>query len=673
MKRPGSQVSATPNICDDQVQRRGKDSTATTRQHENKKCFDCSDNNHNANGRSRPDAKSKMNTKSPSASSSAPAPPKDAESQTVPHVVRVTFLGVAGILASPLSPTTQTRHPSLLFPAPEAMRVVATVSRTRTARGIPSGMSACLERASLDDAVSTSHPVSKEELAAAGGSEGVKGKPHHDANAIFTAANSPASNPTPPSRLMHARTNSHGVREGGANSGGKSEAATPTPTANITNTRGSSFSLKLDETQGSIEITASTDAIIDTNHNSEGIDRHETGESSENANLNETIDTAAATIALNEDPQSPQRYLAVWEQDAPRRKEATATTQSKTNTLAFEADLHPSSRNKTPTKGQRSRSSLGSFAPKTFCVTVGLVPDSITNGTDRHSTDANGKNTSSNDTNLPTFAIPIGFANLVINGDETLDGQSLQLDLPLTSLNHFIGNFGNDITAAGAAQFNDTKLSDFPFPLLELGNGGDIKESSQPAQDKQKVGDEEQDKPSENTTDAHKKSNTKTKTIKKSMVSRIFSRTKHGSNKATSVDAHVPQIIPPDSHKIYSGEPLSVFRLGRPPNANERAMFLERYNIDPSGDAVIRISLEVFQRGSELERVFRHRNRMRREQRRKEAAAAAAAGTDSIHVGIPLNSHTDVERTSSSGTGHSLVDDDDFLESDSDGEETQSC
>ncbi|KAL3803017.1 hypothetical protein HJC23_011640 [Cyclotella cryptica] len=696
MKRHGSQeVSATVNsIRDDQVQHRNRSSAATTQQHENKKRVDFSANsNHNANGSNRPAGKPMMNTKTPSAS--APTPPKEAESQTVPHVVRVTFLGVAGILASPLSASTQTSHPALLFPEPEALRVVAAVSRTRTARGIPTGMSGSLERPKREYAAqhggvaASSEMGSKSELAAglAGGKSHVALDANHAVAAANNNYNSAAVNPTPPSRLMHARTNSHTGREGVAITGGKLDASTPAATsmATTTNARCSSFSLKLDETQGSIEITASADVVIDPNHSIEGTVRPENVESSENIYQSETCDTGAtlnnnnSTAMVNDEQDTlPERYVAIWEQDAPRRKEANAITQSKTNTLAFEAELHPSSRKKTPTK-ERNRKSFGSFAPKTFCVTIGLVPDDTANGKDRDSTvdqkDADGKNSGSSnistDSNLPTFAIPIGFANLVITGEETLDGQPLQLDLPLTSVNHFIGNFGNNDNSSSVTPSRDGQLNDFPFPLLELGNGDDTKASSQPAREKSKVDDEQRDKPSDNSNDASNKSTSKHKPLKKSMVSRIFSRGKHVSNKATNATTSVQQTIPHHSHKVCPGQPLSIFQLGRPPNTKEMTMFLERYNIDPSGDAVIRISIEVFQRGSELERVFRQRNRMRREQRRREAAAAAT-GTDSFCIGVPPNSHRDVERTSSSGTGRSLVDDEDLMESDSTSEETQS-
>ena len=62
---------------------------------------------------------------------------------------------------------------------------------------------------------------------------------------------------------------------------------------------------------------------------------------------------------------------------------------------------------------------------------------------------------------------------------------------------------------------------------------------------------------------------------------------------------------------------ISIFQRQRPPTPAERTQFLQKYSIDPTGDAVLRIGLEVFQRGSELEKVFRMKNRIRREELRR--------------------------------------------------------
>ena len=102
----------------------------------------------------------------------------------IPHVVRVVFLGVAGITATPPTAAVDVKSPSsskqspksksppstrpispglsvstssssgsgeqppkrplLFFPEPTKLRLVASVSRSRTARGIPSSPSGCL-------------------------------------------------------------------------------------------------------------------------------------------------------------------------------------------------------------------------------------------------------------------------------------------------------------------------------------------------------------------------------------------------------------------------------------------------------------------------------------------------------------------------------------------------
>lgn len=280
----------------------------------------------------------------------------------------------------------------------------------------------------------------------------------------------------------------------------------------------------------------------------------------------------------------PGRYVAVWENI---RKRGDGT-----NTLAFEAELHPSDG--------------GKFAPKTFCVAVGLC-DSDHGGQGRE--------------HEPSFAIPLGFANLVITGEETLDGQPLQIDLPLTKANHFVRNFG----------------SEKAFPLLELGD----------AHTQQFAGsDHARDEGATNNDKPPKK---------KTMVSRIFSRAKGTTPAPYDAD---------EAPAARNETPQSIFQLGRPPTAEERQLFLESFNIDPSGDAVIRIGLEVFERGSELEQIFRQRNRVRRERRKAEAFAASAL-PNNAKPNVTGSSLGPPSRSVSSGTGKSLVDEE-ILESESD-------
>ena len=216
------------------------------------------------------------------------------------------------------------------------------------------------------------------------------------------------------------------------------------------------------------------------------------------------------------------RYVAVWE----RKNDRT----SKSNTLMFEEELQPC--------GDEE----DGFAPKTFCLTLGLATGADT-------TDA-----------LP-IAIPVGCADFVITGKETLDGNPIQLDLPLT----------------GGLE------AEKHVPLLDLTDGT-------------------------NAAAAVLQTNLSPKNVKnkKSMMSRLFSRTNQNNSQQANIS------------ETTSNDQTSIFQRQHPPTIAERAQFLQKYAIDPSGGAVLRIGLEVFQRGSELEKVFRTKNRKRRGELRRK-------------------------------------------------------
>ena len=106
------------------------------------------------------------------------------------------------------------------------------------------------------------------------------------------------------------------------------------------------------------------------------------------------------------------------------------------------------------------------------------------------------------------------------------------------------------------------------------------------------------------------------KTKKKSLIKRILSRRPLHPLSSTAATTSPVSTTPISSEEVYSGTlPRSIYELDRPPNVNERALFLDRYGIDDSGDgggAVLRIGLEVFPRGSELERIFRQKKYLRK-------------------------------------------------------------
>lgn len=226
---------------------------------------------------------------------------------------------------------------------------------------------------------------------------------------------------------------------------------------------------------------------------------------------------------------------------------------------------------------------VGAFAPKNFCVTLALVPDN---------NDENETISSNNE--MPLFGIPIGFCNLTINGEETLNGRRRQLDLPLSSFKDFIGPL------------------DRQSPLIQLTKADD------------------------NNVNDVKSSETKKTKKSKSIVKRIFKKSgKKGTNNGTTT--------------------TSIFQLGRPPNAEERNLFLERFGVDQSGDAIIRIALEVFPRGSALEKTFRHAAKLRKRRQQKKAEereTGASVSPDSIALSASTSSSLVDDGSSASDYSH---------------------
>mmetsp|Transcript_11739 Transcript_11739/g.17997 ORF Transcript_11739/g.17997 Transcript_11739/m.17997 type:complete len:683 (-) Transcript_11739:159-2207(-) len=261
-----------------------------------------------------------------------------------------------------------------------------------------------------------------------------------------------------------------------------------------------------------------------------------------------------------------ERFVAVWNDDLTEENTNLINTS---NEVAFEADLVP------------SKSPSSKFAPKMFCVTLGLVPDKEENETPNE-----GGGVS------PMVAIPIGFSNLTITGEETLNGRRKQLDLPLTSVNNLTGPFGVE------------------SPLIKLTKDG---------------------------ADAIAMPNGEKTKKPKSLVKRMFKKGTKSANVAG--------------------------QLGRRTNDEERKLFLERFGVDQSGDAIVRVALEVFPRGSELEKTFKQKAKLRKRKQRKQAETKVEATVTPAAIHSYVGERRDDIIAASSS---SLVDDADDSSSDSD-------
>jgi hypothetical protein len=439
----------------------------------------------------------------------------------VPHVVRVTFLGVSGILANPPHPDvtspaaaavggpTETvpttspaaaEHPSLLLPLPSHMRMVASVSRSRTTRGIPSKASKCLSRSGISRV---------------GGGGGSLKPVFEELNISIDQSVVLSIDESPTGGLLRGRTS-------------KSGSISPIPEIEVRQLAPSTSSDKKDTEK-----------------------------------------------AVTEEEQT-ERFVAIWDDGG-----------KQTNALAFEAELRPTSLLDTkPEKGGQAPipSTSTAFAPKTFFVTVGLMPDydaSSDHDGSRDTVALSPPNRRSGASMPPTFAIPVAFTDLVIDGSETLDGRRRQIDLPLSSISNLMNSFGVDALER-----------DNYVPLVQLTAGGFGS----------KVDTKVVASAPEKNTEPKKE-----KTKKKSIVKRMFSRKQHAPIFPTVWESSTPQ-----TPIVYSGTPRSIFELDRPPNAKERNLFLGRYNVGLSGGAMLRIGIEVFPRGSELEKIFRQKKLLRK-------------------------------------------------------------
>ena len=604
-----------------------------------------------------------------------PRPPKTKGSMnnnttadsSVPHVVRVTFLGVAGLLAKPPHvdetdqaidekdestqegslmhkiPSQNNResissseiikttspavgHPSLLLPLPPNLRVVASVSRSRTARGIPSGMSKCLSQSSKNkkEPPNPSNPTSSlEPCSGSFALSPVAGESIVVEKQSLQQKQQQSSSSSVPTVIAGDMASTGGISSSSQelnvissakkerSKGGSSSTFDISPPSQIMSSRTSSS-----RRPGSRMSGASIGSGVECESSSSGKKEKSKSqmptddEDIDGIEVIRPISPTRGGSGNNENvDEPPERFVAVWDETA---KMTNKRYVNLTNSLAFEAELRPSSSVNTNSSADgRTATPVASttFAPKSFCVTVGLVPD------------FDPTSDGGNNPPLPTFAIPVGSADLVINGDETLDGKRKQIDLPLSSLGNFIGL---------------EKGNSYPFPLIELtaeglgatGNNND---------------DTKKDADTKNGVTASGKAK------KKGIVKRMFSRSSSKSSPSMAMGEDVTSPSP------YDGTPKSIYQLERPPNAKERTLFLDRYGVDPLGDAVVRIALEVFPRGSELEKVFKQKNKLRK---KAQAAALTSAARRKRMKGRPV-SPSSASAGSHSDCSHSLMDDED--------------
>ncbi|KAL3784212.1 hypothetical protein ACHAW5_005264 [Stephanodiscus triporus] len=490
----------------------------------------------------------------------------------VPHVVRVTFLGVSGLLAKPphlggtppaadaeggatravadeREPSTRRQvttspaaaeHPSLLFPLPPHLCVVASVSRSRTARGIPSVVSKCLSR-------SGNQKIDKNSQR--GGGMGYL-KPVIEELNISSNRSVMLSMDMSPARRSSLRQDSMSGKTSSVTAGIPGVEVSP---------------LALPKSHGD---------------KSNKLEKQDTGE------------------AIAEEEQ-PERFVAVWNQGG-----------KQTNALAFEAELRPSSLMVDTLPDEAPTPSASSaFAPKSFVVTLGLVSHF-----DASPSTDEGQSSAARASMPPTFAIPVAFTDLVVNGDETLDGRRKQIDLPLSSISNLIDAFGDE--ALGRANY---------FPLIQLIAEGTVLEVDAKAAASAP----------ENMAVAKIK-----KAKRNSIVKRMFSRKQHQPSVPTVWESSATQ-----PHAVYSGAPRSIFELDRLPNNKERTLFLDRFGV--AGDAVLRIGLEVFPRGSELEKIFRQKNFLRKR--------ALSKSKNKAHVENP-DDCSQYSFSTSDSRSHSLMD-----------------
>lgn len=300
--------------------------------------------------------------------------------------------------------------------------------------------------------------------------------------------------------------------------------------------------------------------------------------------------------------QSAGRHVVTWEKHPSRSGGG--------NTLAFEAELRPD-------EG-------GSFVPKTFCVALGLVyDDNDGSGISSDGVDGAVGNEDGGGNSKTRHAVPIGYGDLIISGSETLHGEPIQLDLPLKGVDFDSSNM-------------PLIVLDSP-PNQNRQNCHSKEENKQIAENKESSGHIAENKESNRQEVVAAAAASKKK---KSVVS-FISRKKSTNNKTTS-------------------DVTNASTTAMSPLKQKRGSLQQHYIIDPKEDALLRLQLEVFQRGSQLEEVFRQRNRLRRaSMKKREAERKQQLLMQHNHLNSKQKQqHQELQSRSLSNTSKSLVDDD---------------
>eukprot|EP00957_Ditylum_brightwellii_P014103 1063692-Ditylum_brightwellii.AAC.1 len=331
------------------------------------------------------------------------------------------------------------------------------------------------------------------------------------------------------------------------------------------------------------------------------------------------------------------RYIAVWENHL--------------NPLTFETDLRRAVRRseakskKTSANDDNSSmvsSTSSMFAPKSFEVTIALASDDSDN-------EKAGK--------CGRVALPFGVSTIAISGDECLNGKALMLDLPVLSLQQ-------------AKPFESGQIGSFPLIVIgspssdkkksqgvDKGGGEDIGGNGKDGGDVNAgvVSDnaeirQTQEQPPENSLSEHEKEGDNKKP-KKKLFGKFFKR--KSSTKKIKDDTPTPS---PSAPSPLAPSPLAPSPIvpedqiqDKPyiPTAEERAAFSSRYGIDQSGDAVLRVAIEIFEKGSDLERLFKFRQKQMKERiLRKKLAKSENVGGSKKKINESPN-QTPKHRTSS--------------------------
>ena len=259
-----------------------------------------------------------------------------------------------------------------------------------------------------------------------------------------------------------------------------------------------------------------------------------------------------------------ERYIAVWE-DAPLladRDTVFETTLHKAmNTItAKNTDDIKKQNGKDDSLGKHDEHSMSgstvtstAFAPKSFDVTIAL-----------------------GDENYKRAAFSIGVATLAIAGNECVTTKKPKVvDLPILSLEQ-------------AKPFVGGKVKPW-LPVIAMKNAANVEG------DTSQVEEESEKSEYFSSTDGEE-ANTSTK--KKNKGLKRFFRKKKKSDKP----------ITQKNENESSTDSIKNLMT----NAEEKVAFMERYGIDPS-DAVLRVSIEVCEKGSELQKALEESRRLAKE------------------------------------------------------------